>query len=84
MFFKESYLDSLRAKLQFSSDWFETRFVGNPEDMFSCGVASYLGSSRTHITSATDNNILKQNNEEAIHQIWALSRENLSSGSPTK
>ena len=27
---------------------------------------------------------IKQNNEEAIHQIWASSRENLSSGSPTK
>ena len=62
-----------------------TRFVGNPEDRFSRVVASYLDSSRTNITSATDNNIFKiKKNEEAFIQIWASSRENLSSGTPTK
>ena len=58
--------------------WFETRFVGNPEDRFSRVAASNLDSSRTNITSAT-HNILKIMRKLFIryvngsHIIWLCS-----------
>ena len=69
-FLDESYLHLLREKFQFLAslfsrkDWFKTRFVGNPElprrQVFSRrGMCCLFDSSRTHVTSATDNNIKK-------------------------
>ena len=44
-----SYLNLLQAKFQFSSyslcsrgDWFESHFVGNPEDRFCCDEAHWF------------------------------------------
>ena len=78
-FLDESYLHLLREKFQFLArlfsrrDWFKTGFVGNPEDRFSRVVACVacstdLGHVLQVITSATDNNI-KKNNEEAVHGV---------------
>ena len=60
---KFNFLSSLFSR----RDWFETRFVRNPEDRFSRVVACVACS--TNISSATDNNIKNKFNEEPASDI---------------
>ena len=63
---KFNFLSSLFSR----RNWFGTRFDGNPEDRFlRRGLCYLIDSSRTNISSATDNDIKNKYNE-AVHGIY--------------
>ena len=60
------------ASLSSRGDWFETRFVGTPEDRFSRVVASYISVACLTVLGQilqVQQIIILKNNKEAIHQI---------------
>ena len=69
------------ASLFSRGEWFETRFVGNPEDRFSRVVASYISvacsTALEQILQVQQIIIFKKNNEEAVHQIFCYALHRL-------